>query len=368
MLELDGSHLEGGGALVRVALALSALTGKEFRVTNIRAGRTEGGLKAQHVHAIKALKQLCNAETSAVEIGVTELHFKPGKLQSGTYEIDIGTAGSITLLLQALILPALFAPAKVTFKITGGTCGKWQASVDYLQNLLLPHLQRFAEKMELKILRRGYYPQGGGKITLEISPKLKRKDFAALADFYAEVSKICPPTMLLEQGRLEQIRGIVNVSADLQEKEVAERIKKAAEDYVKKYAVPVTIRIEYVQSLSTGGEVLLWGVFSQGGKVVSHNPVLLAGDALVEPGKRSEQIGKEAAEKVSREIDSKAAVDYYLADQLVMFMGLLPGSKIHASEVSDHTRTNMHIIEQFLPVKFEVEGRMIMVSQTNKSA
>ena len=363
MIELDGSHLEGGGALVRVALALSALTGKEFKVTNIRAGRTEGGLKAQHVHAIKALKQLCNAETSSVDVGVTELYFKPDKLQSGTYEIDIGTAGSITLLLQALILPALFAPAKVTFKITGGTCGKWQASVDYLQNLLLPHLQRFAERIELKILKRGYYPQGGGKITLEISPKLKRKDFATFSELYAAISKACSKMTLLEQGKVEQIRGIINVSVDLQEKEVAERMKKAAEDALKKYAVPVTIRIEYVQSLSAGGEILLWGVYSQGGKINLDDPIMLAGDALVEPGKRSEQIGKEAAEKLSKEIDSKAAVDHYLADQLVMFMGLLPESAIRVSEVTNHTKTNMHIIEQFLPVRFSQKDHTVSVHQ-----
>ncbi len=363
MIELDGSHLEGGGALVRVALALSALTGKEFNVTNIRSGRAEKGLKAQHVHAIKALKQLCNAETSEVDIGVTELHFKPGKLQSGIYEIDIGTAGSITLLLQALILPALFAPAKVTFKITGGTCGKWQASVDYLQNILLPHLQRFAEKIELKIVKRGYYPQGGGKMVLEISPKVKRKDFAAFSDFCTELSKISPPIVLTEPGKLEQVRGIVNVSADLQEKEVAERIKRAAEDSLKNYEVPVTVRIEYVQSLSVGGEVLLWGVFSQGGKINPVNPVLLAGDALVELGKKSEQIGKEAAEKVRQEIESNAAVDHYLADQLIMFMGLLPGSTIKVGEVSNHTKTNIHIVEQFLPVQFQVDNATIRVQR-----
>ena len=95
MIILDGNYGEGGGSLVRVALALAALTGKEFTVTNIRAGRPEGGLKAQHLHAINALKQLCNAESSPVEIGSTELRFKPGRIKKGTYTINIGTAGSI---------------------------------------------------------------------------------------------------------------------------------------------------------------------------------------------------------------------------------------------------------------------------------
>src|SRR3989344_8794702 len=104
MIILDGNYGEAGGALVRVALALSALTGQEFKVTNIRAGRSEGGLKAQHVTAIKTLTELCHAETNNIDIGSTELHFKPGIIKKGIYDIDIGTAGSITLLLQALIL------------------------------------------------------------------------------------------------------------------------------------------------------------------------------------------------------------------------------------------------------------------------
>ncbi|HLC81108.1 MAG TPA: RNA 3'-terminal phosphate cyclase, partial [Candidatus Nanoarchaeia archaeon] len=133
MIQLDGSYLEGGGSLVRVALALSALTEKPFHVTKIRSGRKQPGLKAQHLTAIKALKEICEAETNEVEVGSTELRFKPGKVKPGTYNIDIGTAGSITLLLQALILPCLFAPWKVILNVKGGTCGKWQASVDYLR-------------------------------------------------------------------------------------------------------------------------------------------------------------------------------------------------------------------------------------------
>ncbi|MBI2145928.1 hypothetical protein HYU22_01140 [Candidatus Woesearchaeota archaeon] len=120
MIELDGSHQEGGGALVRVALAFSALTGQGFKVTNIRAGRKDPGLKAQHLEAIKALQQICHATINNVKLGSTELQFTPGKMKSGTYEIDIGTAGSITLLLQALILPSMIAPGKMAFAITGG--------------------------------------------------------------------------------------------------------------------------------------------------------------------------------------------------------------------------------------------------------
>lgn len=363
MIILDGNYGEGGGALVRTALALSALTGQEFKVTNIRAGRSDSGLKAQHLTAIKALKDLCHAETNEVQIGSTELHFKPGKITKGIYDIDIGTAGSITLLLQALILPSLFAPGKVTFNITGGTCGKWQASVDYLQNILLPYLHRFVDKIDLKILRRGYYPKGQGQIKLEISPRFKVKDYESSAAFCDELPFKVPKIVLLEQGQLEQIRGVVNVSLELQEKEVGDRIKNAAVGSLKQYNVPITIRVDYAKSESIGGEILLWGIFSHKGRVEYDNPVLLAGDALVEKGRSSEEIGKEATEELKKQIDAHATVDHHLADQLIQFMGLLPDSKIKAGEVSKHAQTNMYVVEKFLPVGFKVEKNVVSVEE-----
>lgn len=365
MLELDGNYLEGGGALVRVALALSALTGKEFKVNSIRSGRPEPGLKAQHLTAITALKAVCSAETNEINIGSTELYFKPEKIKKGIYELDIGTAGSITLLLQALILPSLFAPGKITFNIKGGTSGKWQASVDYLQNILLPHLYRFAEKIELKILKRGYYPKGGGLVKLEITPRFKLKNYSTFDLFCEDLQHKTAKMKLVEQGKLEQIRGDVNISSQLKEKEIAERIKISAESCLKEYNVPKNIRIEYADSPSPGGEILLYGIFSSKGKIEYDNPIILGGDALAEAGKSSEMVGKEAAEELKEQIKSGAAVDHHLADQLIMFMGLLPGSEIKASEITKHTQTNIYVVEKFLPVKFETEENIIKVKQNN---
>ncbi len=363
MIILDGNYGEGGGALVRTALALSALTEQEFKVTNIRAGRTDAGLKPQHLTAIKTLKEFCHAETNSIDIGSTELHFKPGKIKKGVYDIDIGTAGSITLLLQALILPSLFAPGKVTFNITGGTCGKWQASVDYLQNILLPYLNRFVEKIEMKIMKRGYYPKGQGLIKLEISPRFNIHKYESFTALLEELPFKVPKIVLLEQGKLEQVRGTVNVSVELQEKEVGERIKNAITGSVKHYDVPINIRVEYAKAESIGGEALVWGVFSKDGKVDYDNPVLLAGDALVEKNKSSEEIGKEAAEELKKQIEARAAVDHHLADQLIQFMSLLPGSKIRAGEVSKHAETNMYVGEKFLPVAFKVEKNVVSVEE-----
>ena len=354
MIQLDGNYGEGGGALVRTALALSILTGKSFEVKGIRAGRPNPGLKAQHLTAINALKEITGAKTNKINLGTTELSFIPGQVKRGIYNIDIGTAGSITLLLQALNLPCLFAPGKITLNIKGGTCGKWQASVDYLQNILLPQLNRFVEKIELKIIKRGYYPKGGGEVKLEIYPRWPGN--------LEEISSKCAKIDLTKQGKLEQIRGIINLSAELQEREVASRIKMAAESVLKKYNAPLNFRMEQTASLSVGGEVLLYALFSSNQQIDPDNPIILASDALIEKGKISEEIGQEAAERLVKEISSNAAADHYLADQLIQFMALLPGSKISTSSVSDHVLTNIYVAEKFLPVQFKINNNLITVS------
>jgi RNA 3'-phosphate cyclase len=355
MIQLDGNYGEGGGALIRTALALSSLTGKSFEVNNIRAGRPNPGLKAQHLTAVKALKQICNAQTNDIGLGSTDLRFIPGKVKRGIYNIDIGTAGSISLLLQALILPCLFAPGKVTLNVKGGTCGKWQASVDYLQNILLPHLNRFVEKIELKVLKRGYFPKGGGEVRLEITPRLSEN----IEDLRYKCSKI----NLVEQGKIEQIRGIINISQQLHEKEVGERITNAAKSTLKKYECPINIRTEYVNSLSIGGEINLWALFSNDGKMDYDNPVILGSDALVEKNITAEKIGMDAANKLSDEISSLAAVDHFLADQLIQFMGVLPESFIKTSNVSNHTKTNIYVVEKFLNVGFKIDDNLISVEE-----
>ncbi len=363
MLELDGTFGEGGGALLRCALALSTLTQTPFKINNIRAGRPKGGLKAQHLTAIKALKEMSGAKSSDVALGTKEMWFHPGLVKSGTYTIDIGTAGSITLLLQSLILPCMFAPGKVTLEVIGGTCGKWQAGVDYLKHLLIPQLERFVAKIDLKILKRGYYPKGGGKIVLEISPKIKCKKSVTPIDVLEAIQSEVKPIRLFTQGNIEQVRGVVNLSSDLEEGGIGHRIVRAAQSNLSALDVPINISVETGNSLSSGGELILYSVHSMAGEIDLTNPIRLCGDALLDVKKSSEDVAKEAAQELLGEIKSEAACDEHLCDQLIQFMALLPASIVKTSKVSEHTKTNIHVAEKFLDVKFNIEGEVIKVEK-----
>ncbi len=154
MIILDGSYLEGGGQIVRTALALSSLTGQPFRITNIRSARKDPGLKAQHVQCVKTLQQLCNAKADGAELGSKELLFIPGKIEAKNITIDIGTAGSITLLLQAVLLPCMFANKTHKLTIIGGTDTEWSMPIDYFANVLVPQYRRVCG-LEVKVLKRG---------------------------------------------------------------------------------------------------------------------------------------------------------------------------------------------------------------------
>ncbi|MCK5251356.1 MAG: RNA 3'-terminal phosphate cyclase, partial [Thermoplasmata archaeon] len=167
MVHIDGSLGEGGGQVLRVSVALSAATGTPVRITDIRANRKNPGLRPQHVAAVRAVADLCEAETRGLEIGSRKLEFHPRDIPSGTVKVDVGTAGSVTLVLQA-VLGALSAPgagpAEVT--ITGGTDVIIAPSWDYFAHVLVPTLGRAGLDMDMECQRRGFYPKGGGKVVV----------------------------------------------------------------------------------------------------------------------------------------------------------------------------------------------------------
>src|SRR5438309_1855645 len=164
MIEVDGSYGEGGGQVLRTAVALAAVLSKEIHVFNIRAGRAEPGLRPQHMTGVQAAAELCSANLQGLEVGATEFVFKPGKLRAGTFRFDVGTAGSVTLVLQTLMPILAFAPGSVQLEITGGTDVKWSPPIDYLRLVTLPILKKIGYQAQLETVRRGHYPKGGGLV------------------------------------------------------------------------------------------------------------------------------------------------------------------------------------------------------------
>ena len=353
MIKLDGSYLEGGGSIARVALAFSTIIHKPFEITDIRKNRPQPGLKNQHLFCIKALEKLCKAKTEGAFLGSTSLQYFPGKIEGKTIDIDIQTAGSISLFLQAILLPSIFANKIVRLNITGGTGGKWAAPIDYFKEVFLPQLQKYAT-IDCKLIKRGYYPKGNGKVQLKNTPIYKISDFSDFNEFYNNIKNNAPKINLTEQGNLIQIKGISHASLDLQKADVTERQAKAAEMALKNYNCPINIQTEYSKTLSIGSGITLWAIFStKKDEIDIKNSIRLGSDALGEKGKKAEIVGKEAAQMLVTEIESKSPVDLHLADQILPFIALTSG-KIKTSKITNRTKTNIYTIEKFLGKTFSI--------------
>ena len=358
MIKLDGSFLEGGGSIVRQALALSTITQKPFEITDIRKGRPTPGLKNQHIYCVKALEKLCNAKTNDAQLASTHLKYEPDKIESKNLNIDIGTAGSITLLFQSILIPSIFADKTLKITVTGGTDTKFAQPFDYFKEVFLPQIRRFAD-VDARLIRRGYYPKGNGKIELKIKQKFHLKDFNNFNEFHNHLKETTQKIDITRQHNLIQIKGISHASFSLQKAEVAERQAKNAELTLKnKYSCPVNIETTYNETLSPGSGITLWAIFSkQEDEINELNPIRLGADSLGERGKKAEKVGQEAASNLIKQIESKAPVDYYLADQILPFMALTGKSTIKTSKITNHTKTNIYVIEQFLGKIFEIDEK-----------
>ena len=169
MIEIDGSHGEGGGQILRTSLAFSAVLVEPVRILKIRSGRPNPGLAPQHVTSIEAVAELCNAETEGVFPGSTELAFKPGQLTGGDYAFDVGTAGSISLIIQSCLVPAAVSKSRVTLSVKGGTDVRWSPPIDYMRLVHLPVLSKFGAHSYVELESRGFYPEGGGEVSVRWS-------------------------------------------------------------------------------------------------------------------------------------------------------------------------------------------------------
>jgi len=338
MIKIDGNFQEGGGQIVRTALALSAITGKPFTVSGIRAGRPVPGLKAQHVTCIKALQELCNAEIDSAKIGNTSLTFKPGNIVSKNLNINIGTAGSITLVMQALLLPLIFSKQPTTTSIVGGTDVAWSQPMDYFANIFCPLINNFAE-ITVKIKKRGFYPKGGGLATIILGPKNDPEPFN-----------------LIMHDELLGIKGKSFCSQSLRGLDVAERQIKSAKKHLE-HITGVDIIPEYSKTLSSGSGIVL---------CANYPKTVIGADCLGKKGKPAEQVGEEAAKKLLQEINNGAVVDSLCADALIPFLAVA-GGKIKTSKITKHTLANIYVAEKFLETKFEIDQYENIISAVKPS-
>ncbi len=313
MIRIDGSS--GGGSVLRNSLALSMILKEPFSIENIRKSRPSPGLKHQHMAGVKAAQKISGAEVKGCTLGSRELTFIPGELKPGEYEFDIGTAGSITLLLQA-ILPPCLSKGEFKFTVKGGTDVKWSPPFDYFKNVFLPHVNA---EVDARLVKRGYYPKGGGEIVVKVKPKQNR-------------GKI----KLVETGKLRSIKGISHASSDL--RGVAERQAKAAQD-----VIDCKVESTYSDTLSKGSGIVLWAEFEN---------TVIGADSLGERGKPAERVGREAAKRMKKKLSYP--VDEFLADQLIIFLGLF-GGEIKTPKITDHVKNNIYVAEKFLDSKFEIK-------------
>ena len=330
VLELDGSYGEGGGQIVRMAVALAALTSTSVRVVNVRAKRAKPGLAAQHATAIRAVARLCDARVEGADVGSSAFTFTPGPLHGGKVSVDVGTAGSITLVLQAC-LPAAFHAGDTELEIRGGTDVPWSPPLDYFGHVFLGLLRKMGGRAEVEIAMRGYYPRGGGlvRVRVERAPRWR-------------------PLLLPGRGGIVRIAGRAHAS-NLPE-DVVERMKSAA---TRRFAQYTSVRIHSEvlgpdRAVGPGGAIVLWAETPE---------TILGASALAEKGKRAERVGDEAATMLLKEIESRATLDVHASDQVLAYAAMASSpSEFLVRDVTEHARTMMWLLGSFLGTQFHVSS------------
>jgi len=332
MLTIDGSQKSGSGTILRLSIALAGILGEPLHIYNIRHRRRQPGLRPQHLESVNTAAKLCNAETEGAKLGSRELWFKPNGIVSGEVRAEIGTAGSISMLLLTVLPICAYAKREVTvYVVNGGTDVRHAPTINYMKHVLLPMLERVGVKASLTVKSFGYYPKGMGEVILNVTPVSKLNSIA-----------------IEEYGEIEEIKG-VSVCTFLEKQRVAERQAEAATKVLRNdgYDAEICVVNDRSNPLQKGSSIVLWAKTSKG--------ALIGGDAIGELGKTSEAVGREAAENLLKEIEAHATVDVHLADMLVPYVALADGASTYITrKLTDHLDTNIWLTEKILGVKFQI--------------
>jgi RNA 3'-terminal phosphate cyclase (ATP) len=325
-VHIDGSQGEGGGQILRTALALGAITGTSVVIENIRAGRAKPGLMRQHLTAVRAAAEVCGGALTGDELGSRALSFTPGKVRPGDYRFPIATAGSACLVFQTVLWPLLFAGAPSHVVFEGGTYNPKAPPFDFLAVTLLPLLRRMGARVDARLERHGFYPAGGGRIAVDIAP-------STLA-----------PIELLDAGpvRAQRARALVaNLSAKIARRELD--VVRAGLGWPED-----ACRVESITDAPGAGNVLFLELERDG--------VTEVFTSVGERGRPAERVAEEAVDEARRYLAADAPVGEHLADQLVIPMALAGGGAYRTGPLTLHSRTNIDVVRRFLPVEIAVEA------------
>jgi RNA 3'-terminal phosphate cyclase (ATP) len=318
MIIIDGSEGEGGGQVVRNACALSLVTGRPFRITNVRGGREKPGLMRQHVTAIEAACKIGGGECEGVAVGSREMVFRPGKTAAGDYHFAVGTAGSTGLVFQTILMPLLLANGPSRIVLEGGTHNMLAPPFEFIDRVFLPVLNRMGPRVSARLVRHGFYPRGGGRIEVEIAP-------APLV-----------PIACLDRGAMLSCSAIAlfaGLPFDVADREI--RMAKKQLDWPER---AFSVR-ELPEEHGPGNILLLEAVYEHATEIVSGFGKL---------GVPAEQIAKRAAGRMKGYLESTAFAGPYLADQLLLPFAIAGGGAFSTVKPSQHATTAADIIALFL--------------------
>lgn len=327
-IRIDGGCGEGGGQILRTSVALSAITKKPVEVFNIRAKRDNPGLRPQHVTAIKAVASLCDAGVENLDIGSSMIRFSPNEMHGGSMKMDVGTAGSITMILQAIIPAVSLANKKADVELVGGTDVRWSPTFDYMRYVLRAAYKTLGINFDINVLKRGYYPVGGGVVKASIEPcsKLNALDMVTAPKVEPKMISVCS-----------------SLPKHVAERQIASALSKLNKENVKCNSYSASLE----QSHSPGSSILVYSTSDYG--------PFIGGDSIGERGKRAEVVGSEAADNFLDVYLSNAPIDPHLADMLVLPLSLAEGrSKFVVNKASQHLSTNLYIASKIVNCSYEI--------------
>ena len=331
VLEIDGSFGEGGGQTVRTATFFSIILDRPIRVTKVRAGRRVPGLRPQHAATLEILRKVCGGTLEGGGIGSTEFTFTPGRPESRSLSLDMGTAASITLVLQALVPAISLAGVGLELELIGGTDVPWSPTSDYVSAVLSPSLKKIGIVFSLEVKKRGYYPSGGGRAVVHIEP--------------------CQGVLPLDLPSRTHDPAISVVSrAGMLPNRVPEQQVSSAVSELSRFGLSASaVDVHLEESLSPGSSILVSAV---------DDSCFIGSDSIGARGKPALRVGSEAAWRFGKSFSTGACVDPHLADMLAPLLCLAKGpSSLVTPEVTDHLRTSLHVAQQFMKVDYSVEPR-----------